>query len=726
MRIWNRFGGPRLGTKLALLGLLLLVVPWFSYRQLVAMEDLLIQGQSNTQLLMAEGISTLFNGRDQLFSDLPISTADYEALYAYPVDTDARLDGLLEDWGEGFDDRLLRFGAARDGGATDGTMDVVIGEKDEYLWGFVRVFDETPVFRDTNTLSLDRADHLRLSFIRADGEDGRITLTLPGPGVQSAFRVDENWRRATTGRPEAQIRGFSRVTNDGYELEFRLPLEMLGSKRYFAMIWADVDDPAERAIERMTQTLPTAGKESFELVVFRSQELLDIIEGLGYAGARVIVIDSEERVRAETGSVQGTVNSEPEGSFGLAFRQFFSRIRPTLHRLVTGQEWPIAEPTRRIDDVIASALRGEPNWLQRTVEEQQEVIIAAHPIVSRDRILGAVMVEQNTAQILSFQRTALEELILLSVLSLLIVFVALIAFAGRLAWRIRSLRQEASAAIDQHGRLKTSGLKSEMTAGDEIGDLARSVSNMLSKLHSHNRFLENMPRTLRHEINNPLNTLSTSLQNLAEEIPGIQTSKYLDSAKRGVLRIGQIVQNLADAANLEEALEAEELETLDIQELLENYVANCSLNHKTTSFVYRGVDRPAYARVADYRIEQLLDKIVDNAVDFHRSNSPIKVQLDVTRDALRISVANRGPLLPADAQTTLFDSMVSHRDSHSQLHFGLGLYVVRLIAEYHGGSAQASNLADGSGVVFVVQLPLAAPPARRASGSDDYAQVAAG
>jgi signal transduction histidine kinase len=54
-----------------------------------------------------------------------------------------------------------------------------------------------------------------------------------------------------------------------------------------------------------------------------------------------------------------------------------------------------------------------------------------------------------------------------------------------------------------------------MNAGDEIGDLARSVSNMLEKLKQHNGFLENMPRTLRHEINNPLNTLSTSLQNLA-------------------------------------------------------------------------------------------------------------------------------------------------------------------------------------------------------------------
>ena len=54
--------------------------------------------------------------------------------------------------------------------------------------------------------------------------------------------------------------------------------------------------------DSVTQTLPTAGKESFNLVVLRSPELLNIIQGLGYSGARILVIDAEKRVRAETGT----------------------------------------------------------------------------------------------------------------------------------------------------------------------------------------------------------------------------------------------------------------------------------------------------------------------------------------------------------------------------------------------------------------------------------------
>ena len=711
MKIANRIRGPRLGTKLMLLGMVLLVVPWVSYRQLVGMERLLIQGQSQAQLLTAEGISTLFNGREDLFNDLPVTLQDYESLYARPLQGAVRIDGKVKDWGE-IADKLLNFGGEENGKAKDAAFELALGERSGALVVFMRIHDDTLVFRDPASLRLDTSDHVRVSFIRTDGEDGRITLAFASPGVVTAYRMGPDWKFASAGPPENDVQAATEPFDGGIQLEFRIPLEILGSRRFFGLAFADVDDPVTREVRAITQTLPKAGKTSFNLVVLRSPELLKIIQGLGYSGSRILVIDGQSRVRAETGSYGRTaVTPTPDGWPSTA-RRWFEYVRPLVHRIVMWQSWEPQEPGQSqesADRAIRSSLAGEPIALRRRMPDGQEVIMAAHPIVSKDRVLGTVVVEQDIDDILTFQREALEEAIVLSVASLFVLFVVLLVFAGRLAWRIRHLRKDASAAIDQYGRLRSGVLSREMTAGDEIGDLARSVSAMLSRLHQHNQFLENMPRTLRHEINNPLNTLSTSLQNLVEENPSVADSKYLESAKRGVLRIGVIVQNLADAANLEEALQAEELEVVDIHKLLENYVANCHLVHKNATFVYRGTPHPVYARVSDYRIEQLLDKIIDNAIDFHRANSPIKVQLDTYRDFLRITVANRGPTLPTDAEETLFDSMVSHRgaDGQSRLHFGLGLYVVRVIAEHHGGTVRAMNLADGSGVAVVVQLPLA-------------------
>ena len=64
--------------------------------------------------------------------------------------------------------------------------------------------------------------------------------------------------------------------------------------------------------------------------------------------------------------------------------------------------------------------------------------------------------------------------------------------------------------------------------------------------------------------------------------------------------------------------------------------------------------------------------------------------------------------IPTNMLDNIFDSMVSARVSNSdnRLHFGIGLYVVRIIAEHHGGTVKAANLQNGNGVTIQVTLPL--------------------
>jgi signal transduction histidine kinase len=76
-------------------------------------------------------------------------------------------------------------------------------------------------------------------------------------------------------------------------------------------------------------------------------------------------------------------------------------------------------------------------------------------------------------------------------------------------------------------------------------------------------------------------------------------------------------------------------------------------------------------------------------------------------------VSNVGPPLPEAMAGQLFESMVSVRPANEgerprgEPHLGLGLFIVRLIAEYHGGRAVARNRADGRGVTVEVAFPLA-------------------
>ena len=103
----------------------------------------------------------------------------------------------------------------------------------------------------------------------------------------------------------------------------------------------------------------------------------------------------------------------------------------------------------------------------------------------------------------------------------------------------------------------------------------------------------------------------------------------------------------------------------------------------------------------------LIGSACDNALSFTPPDGWLRLSLRAVDGGAEIELANQGPPLPAAMQGRLFDSLVSLRDKATPgdaPHLGLGLYVVRLVAERHGGSASARNLDDGDGVVFSLRL----------------------
>ena len=87
-----------------------------------------------------------------------------------------------------------------------------------------------------------------------------------------------------------------------------------------------------------------------------------------------------------------------------------------------------------------------------------------------------------------------------------------------------------------------------------------------------------------------------------------------------------------------------------------------------------------------------MDKLVSNAIDFHQTGTPIVVSLDSSKSGCRLCIENTGEPVPERVLTTLFDSMVSARTTTGETpHLGLGLYIVRLIANFHGGTPSAHS-----------------------------------
>lgn len=700
MALWNRRRGPRLGTKLSFIALVLLAVPWLSYLQLVEMERLLLQGQQNAQLLVARGVAALFNERMELFDELPVQLEGYESLFAIPLYESIRIDGSLDEWDHTAAQNTRRFTHQ---GEVDGSFELTLGEQVNDLYGFVRVKDDIAVYRDLGNLNLATADHIRIEFTNAQGEVSRLALTYSGPGVGTGYLMEGDWRNPLDWTPLKDVLSYLVRVDDGFLIEFRLPIENMAHGRGFAVSFVDVDDPDSRLQRAVTIAQPDSEQTQFNLVVLRSIEAMNLIEGLGYVDTKVVVYDQQMRVRGESEAVllESDEWNDADTVSG------FDLVRPLIHLITFGETWrdlSQEESQELTQDAIQQALSGNPQAIRRLSESGSPLVLAAYPIQTQSEVLGAVTIEEDIQQILSFQQSGLRQIVFMSLLLIALVLLAAIGYAVRLAYRIRRLRRQAADAIDEFGRLSHISLDAEMEAGDEIGDLARSIDDMLTRLGEHNAFMERMPRTLRHEINNPLNTLSTSLENLSRTDTSEDRQNCIESAQRGVYRIGAIVQNLADASNLEDALKSEEREPVDLQNLLRSYVENLNRGKDDELFVFRGTEEPAFTLGSDIHIEQMMDKLTDNAIDFHRPHSPIIIQLEAFPRHLRITVGNRGPTLGTNAHL-LFEQLVSHRSSKSTSHFGLGLYIVRLIAEYHGGTVHAVNLRDNSGVLVSVRLP---------------------
>jgi signal transduction histidine kinase len=164
---------------------------------------------------------------------------------------------------------------------------------------------------------------------------------------------------------------------------------------------------------------------------------------------------------------------------------------------------------------------------------------------------------------------------------------------------------------------------------------------------------------------------------------------------------------LGAAARVEESIKQAERVNFDLHGLLSSAVAAYRDGFPQVRFDLDLPAAPCFARGAPDLVVQLLDKLIENAVDFCPAGGAVTVRLERALGNYVLHVQNDGPPLPADLHGRLFESLFEQRrGGDDKPHFGLGLYIVRLIAEFHGGAATAANRADGGGAVFTITLPL--------------------
>jgi signal transduction histidine kinase len=198
--------------------------------------------------------------------------------------------------------------------------------------------------------------------------------------------------------------------------------------------------------------------------------------------------------------------------------------------------------------------------------------------------------------------------------------------------------------------------------------------------------------------------VNSSLDILLLEQQNPETKQYVDRAKQGITRLSKILTNMSEATRLEQAIQSNDHETFDLEELLKGCVAGYRLVYASRAFdVQVSVSNSSFHGSPEL-FAQMLDKIIANAVEFSEENSAINLQMVNREPGYVLTITNQGILLPKNMQHQLLDSMVSVRKQKNteQSHLGLGLYIAKIIARYHQGNVRIDNLKDKSGVVVTL------------------------
>ncbi|MDR0251535.1 MAG: hypothetical protein LBI35_09580 [Burkholderiales bacterium] len=462
----------------------------------------------------------------------------------------------------------------------------------------------------------------------------------------------------------------------------------------------------------LSPPLSPAPSSSTPLPNTLQQQLESALAPLVPANVRLWVIDRDLHVLARLGSLHRMIDERPPQPFAWYDPWPWLRARliePIYARLI---EQPtedfVDEPgTQTLASAreVEGALSGIPMLGQRpTTDRAATITVATTPIWTGDRVAGAVIVEETTNGILAARNQAFERLFSLLLAAVLLIAAVLIAYASRLSARIRRLRNETEHAVDARGRVRT--IAASAGASDEIGDLSRSFSDVLGRLEEAAVYREQIASRLSHELRTPIAVVRSSLENLHEPLSDDERRTYLERAQGGLTRLSHILARMTEASRLDQSIIDAERADMDLCALLKSSVEGYALAYPDRRFSLRVPELSCRRFVAPDLIVQMLDKLVANAHEFATPDTVIDISLQSTGKSAVLRVVNEGALPPEGDNASLFEPMVSVRQGKRSdtPHLGLGLYIVRLIAEFHGGAARLSPRDDALGAVVTVTL----------------------
>lgn len=253
--------------------------------------------------------------------------------------------------------------------------------------------------------------------------------------------------------------------------------------------------------------------------------------------------------------------------------------------------------------------------------------------------------------------------------------------------------------------------------GDEVADLADAFNGLLGSLDERRRANEAFIADLVHEFKNPVAAIRTCAETLdgggVDEKRAARLSKILGDS---TTRLDALVSQFLELARAEAGMPNEARGTVDLAALARGITGAIEQAHPDVKFEV-DAESPLAVLGVEPRLDSVVRNLVDNAASFAGSGGEVRVSVKPDPDDARqivLEVCDTGPGIPEKDLPRMFERFFTTRavpngsaepSARKQKGTGLGLALVKAVAEAHGGSVSARSSA-GSGTTFRVVLPI--------------------
>ncbi len=387
-------------------------------------------------------------------------------------------------------------------------------------------------------------------------------------------------------------------------------------------------------------------------------------------------------------------------------RPFFGSARTLERPLDEGDYYERSE--RLLGAEVRSALQGEPGAVERISPDRRSVTVyVAEPIRVGDNVIGAALASQSTFPILQDLYTVRLGILRIFVISVIVAIIISLLVATTIVRPLQRLRLEAGAILDRRGRLR--GRFRGSKKHDEIGDLSRALERLTRRLDEHVRFIESFAADVSHEFKNPLASIRTATEMLAEVDEPEQRRRFLRMVELEIARMESLLAGVREITLIDAQLTTEQRTPVDVRALLERIVDGFRMRERATVSIVLGFpEEPCEVRASEDRLIQVLVNVLENAISFSPPGGVVTIELKRQASSIVTTIADQGNGIPEANLERVFDRFFTHRPDATRpraSHTGLGLAIVKTIVDGYGGSITPSNN-EGGGATFEIRLPV--------------------